>query len=119
MITRIVAASNVRPGHVVTMPSAGPHLTQRLMTDVELLLADTIASVTAKERMIVFQPVAVAVCTRCQEAYTEARRVIEEARGLAGVDGEDRGSGAMGLPNTLLTSWPKVRVPPRSRTPAR
>jgi hypothetical protein len=34
--------------------------------------------------MIVFQPVAsVAVCTRCQEAYTEARRVIEEARGLA------------------------------------
>jgi hypothetical protein len=83
MITRIVVASNVRPGHVVTMPSAGPHLTQRLMTDVELLLADTIASVTAKERMIVFQLVAVAVCTRCQEAYTEARRVIEEARGLA------------------------------------
>ena len=83
MITRVVAASNVRPGHVVTMPSAGPHLALRLMTDVELLLADTIASVRTNERMIVFQPVAsVAVCTRCQEAYAEARRVIEEAGGL-------------------------------------
>jgi hypothetical protein len=83
MITRIVAASNVRPGHVVTMPSAGPHLALRLMSDVELLLADTIASVRMNERMIVFQPVGLlAVCTRCQEAYAEARRVIQQAGGL-------------------------------------
>jgi hypothetical protein len=83
MITRIVAASNVRPGHVVTMPSAGPHLALRLMSDVELLLADTIASVRTNERMIVFQPVGLlAACTRCQEAYAEARRVIQQAGGL-------------------------------------
>jgi hypothetical protein len=83
MITRIVAASNVRPGHVVTMPSAGPHLALRLMSDVELLLADTIASVRMNERMIVFQPVGLlAACTRCQEAYAEARRVIQQAGGL-------------------------------------
>jgi hypothetical protein len=69
MITRIVAASNVRPGHVVTMPSAGPHLTLRLMTDVELLLAATIASVRMNRPTSVCEPPAsLAACARCQQA---------------------------------------------------
>jgi hypothetical protein len=70
-------------GHVVTVPSAGPHVTLRLVTDLDLLLAHTIASVRLNQRIIVFDPPAsVAACERCQEAYAEARRIIEEAGGL-------------------------------------
>jgi hypothetical protein len=70
-------------GHVVTVPSAGPHVTLRLVTDLDLLLAHMIASVRLNQRMIVFDPPAsVAACERCQEAYAQARKVIEEAGGL-------------------------------------
>jgi hypothetical protein len=43
-------------GHVVIQPSASPHRTLRLVTDVDLLLAATIASVRLNQRMIVFDP---------------------------------------------------------------
>jgi len=43
-------------GHIVRLPSAGPHRTLRLVTDVDLLLAATIASVRLNQRMIVFDP---------------------------------------------------------------
>jgi hypothetical protein len=70
-------------GHVVTVPSAGPHVTLRLVTDLDLLLAHTIASVRLNQRIIVFDPPAsVAACERCQGAYVEARRIIEQAGGV-------------------------------------
>jgi hypothetical protein len=70
-------------GHVVTMPSAAPHLPLRLMSDVELLLADTIASVRMNRRLLVCEPPSsLMACTRCQEAYDQARKVIEQAGGL-------------------------------------
>src|SRR5881397_2007158 len=71
------------PGHVVLLPAASPHRTLRLVTDLDLLLAHTIASVRLNQRTIVFEPPASLVaCERCQEAYAEARRAIEEAGGL-------------------------------------
>jgi hypothetical protein len=70
-------------GHVVIQPSASPHRTLRLVTDVDLLLAATIASVRMNRPAIVFKPPPFLVaCERCQEAYAEARRTIEEAGGL-------------------------------------
>jgi hypothetical protein len=70
-------------GHIVRLPGAGPHRTLRLMTDVDLLLAHTIASVRLNQRMIVFEPPEwLAACEQCQEAYAEARRTIEKAGGL-------------------------------------
>ena len=54
------------------------------MTDLDLLLAHTIASVRLNQRMIVFEPPAsVGACARCREAYAEARRIIEQAGGIA------------------------------------
>lgn len=71
-------------GHVVTKPSATPHLALRLVTDVDLLLADTIACLRTNQRTIVFEPPSsLAACARCQEAYAEARRTIEQAGGIA------------------------------------
>jgi hypothetical protein len=71
-------------GHIVLPPGASPHRTLRLVTDVDLLLAHTIASVRMNQRTIVFEPPpALAACERGQEAYAEARRTIEEAGGLA------------------------------------
>jgi hypothetical protein len=71
-------------GHVVLLPNASPHRTLRLVTDVDLLLAHTIASVRMNQRMFVFEPPAwLAACERCQEAYAEARRTIEQACGIA------------------------------------
>jgi hypothetical protein len=71
-------------GHVVMQPSATPHQTLRLVTDVDLLLAATIASVRLNQRLIVFEtPAWLAACERCQEAYAEARRTIEQAGGIA------------------------------------
>jgi hypothetical protein len=70
-------------GHVVLLPRASPHRTPRLMTDVQLLLADTIASVRMGQRVLVYEPPSsLAACARCQEAYTQARKVIEDAGGL-------------------------------------
>jgi hypothetical protein len=68
------------PGHVVTRPNGGRHQDLRLMTDVELLLADTIASVRMNRPAAVFE---LAACARCQEAYAQARKVIEDAGGIA------------------------------------
>jgi hypothetical protein len=71
-------------GHVVLLPSTTPHRTLRLVTDVDLLLAATVASVRMNRPAIVFEPPASpAVCKRCQEAYAQARRVIEQAGGIA------------------------------------
>ena len=71
-------------GHVVLQPGHTPLRTLRLVTDVDLLLAHTIASVRMNQRTIVFEPPpALAACERGQEAYAEARRTIEEAGGLA------------------------------------
>jgi hypothetical protein len=71
-------------GHAVLLPAATPHRALRLVTDVDLLLAATIASVRLNQRTIVFEPPAsLAACERCQEAYVEARRTIEQAGGIA------------------------------------
>jgi hypothetical protein len=71
-------------GHVVIQPRANPHRTLRLVTDVDLLLAATIASVRMNRPTSVFEPpTSLAACARCQEAYAEARKVIEDAGGLA------------------------------------
>jgi hypothetical protein len=40
-------------GHIVLLPSATPHRTLRLVTDVDLLLAATIASVRMNRPAIV------------------------------------------------------------------
>jgi hypothetical protein len=70
-------------GHVVLLPSASPHRALRLVTDVDLLLAATIANVRMNQRQIVFEPPAsLAQCARCHEAYAEARRIIEQAGGV-------------------------------------
>jgi hypothetical protein len=70
-------------GHVVLLPSASAHRTLRLVTDLDLVLAATIASVRLNRPAIVFEPPAsLARCERCQDAYAEARRAIEEAGGL-------------------------------------
>ena len=75
---------DARPGHVVLVPRAGPHRTLRLVTDVDLLLAATISSVRMNRPATVFEPPAsVAACAQCQEAYAEARKVIEDAGGIA------------------------------------
>jgi hypothetical protein len=70
-------------GHIVLLPAATPHRTLRLVTDVDLLLAATIASVRMNRPAIVFEPPPFLVaCERCQEAYAEARRTIADAGGL-------------------------------------
>jgi hypothetical protein len=70
-------------GHVVLQLGDTPHRTLRLVTDVDLLLAHTIASVRMNQRVIVFEsPASLVACERCQEVYAEARRTIEDARGL-------------------------------------
>jgi hypothetical protein len=70
-------------GHVVIQPNAAHTGPLRLVTDLDLLLAHTIASVRLNQRTIVFEPPAsLDQCARCQEAYAEARRVIDEAGGL-------------------------------------
>jgi hypothetical protein len=70
--------------HVVTRPKGGRHQDLRLMTDVELLLADTIASVRMGQRVLVYEPPStLATCARCEKAYLSARKVIEDAGGLA------------------------------------
>jgi hypothetical protein len=56
-------------GHIVRLPSAGPHRTLRLMTDVDLLLAATIASMKMNRPAIVFEPASLAACDKCQMAY--------------------------------------------------
>jgi hypothetical protein len=71
-------------GHVVIQPNASPPRTLRLVTDLDLLLAHTIASVRLNQRTIVFEPPASLVaCAGCQEAYAKARKVIEDAGAIA------------------------------------
>jgi hypothetical protein len=71
-------------GHIVRLPSAGPHRTLRLMTDVDLLLAATIAAVRMNRPPILFEPPAsLAECVQCQKAYARARKIIEDAGGIA------------------------------------
>jgi len=70
-------------GHVVLLPSASAHRTLRLVTDLDLLLAATIASVRLNRPAIVFEPPpSLVACERCREAYAQARRVIEQAGGI-------------------------------------
>jgi hypothetical protein len=70
-------------GHVVLLPAASLHRTLRLVRDVDLLLAATIASVRMNRPTVVFEPPASLACDRCHEAYAEARRIIEAAGGIA------------------------------------
>jgi hypothetical protein len=50
---------------------------------VELLLIDTLVAARRQKRVVVYEPLAPpSVCPKCSAAY-EARRVIEEAGGLA------------------------------------
>jgi hypothetical protein len=71
-------------GHVVIEPRANPHRTLRLVTDLDLLLAHTIASVRLNRPAIVFEPPpSLVACERCREAYAQARGVIEQAGGTA------------------------------------
>jgi hypothetical protein len=73
-----------RIGHVVLLPRAGPHRTLHLVTDVDLHLAATISSVRMNRRAVVFEPPAsLAACVQCQDAYAQARKVIEDAGGIA------------------------------------
>jgi hypothetical protein len=70
-------------GHIVLLPSASAHRTLRLVTDLDLLLAATIASVRLNRPAIVFEPPpSLVACERCREAYAQARRVIEQAGGV-------------------------------------
>jgi hypothetical protein len=70
-------------GHIVLVPAA-THRPLRLVKDVDLLLAATIASVRMNRPAIVIEPPpSLAACERCQEAYARARKVIEEAGGIA------------------------------------
>jgi hypothetical protein len=72
------------PGHIVLLPAATPHRLLRLVKDVDLLLAATIASVRMNRPTVVFEPPAsLAACDRCHAAYEEARRIIEGAGGIA------------------------------------
>jgi hypothetical protein len=53
------------------------------VTDVDLHLAATIASVRVNRPAIVFEPPSSLVaCERCQKAYAEARRIFDQAGGL-------------------------------------
>jgi hypothetical protein len=71
-------------GHIVLLPDATPHRALRLVKDVELLLAATIANVRMNQPAAVFEPsTSLAACEPCQAAYAEARRIIEDAGGLA------------------------------------
>jgi hypothetical protein len=80
----MVEQSPSNTGHVVLLPSTTPHRTLRLVTDIDLLLAATIASVRMNRPAVVIEPPpSLAACERCQEAYAEARRTIEDAGGIA------------------------------------
>jgi hypothetical protein len=71
-------------GHIVLLPAATPHRLLRLVKDVDLLLVAPIASMRMNRAAVVIEPPAsLAACARCQEAYAEARKVIEDAGGIA------------------------------------
>ena len=54
------------------------------MTDVDLLLAATIAAVRMNRPPVLFErPASLAKCVQCQKAYARARKVIEQAGGIA------------------------------------
>jgi hypothetical protein len=69
-------------GHIVLLPAATPHRPLRLVKDVDLLLAATIASVQMNQLMIVFEPPAwLAACAR---ARRRTRRPGRSSRRRAG-----------------------------------
>jgi hypothetical protein len=56
-------------GHIVLLPGASPHRTLRLVTDVDLLLAATVASVKMNRPLLVFEtPPTWPACGRCQKS---------------------------------------------------
>jgi hypothetical protein len=69
-------------GHIVTRPSVSQHLTMRSMTDVELLLIETIVATKAGTRSILDNPPPLDECAWCEAAYASARMVIQEAGGV-------------------------------------
>ncbi len=90
--------------HVVLLPSATPHRPLRLVRDVDLLLAATIASVRRNRPTSVFEPPAsLAACARCLEAYAEARKVIEDAGGCESCRGPWASRRAL---MTMKEFWP-------------
>jgi hypothetical protein len=50
------------------------------VTDVDLLLAATIAAVQMNRPPILFEPSA--KCVQCQKAYARGRKIIEDAGGI-------------------------------------
>ena len=72
-----------RIGHVVLLPAATPHRSLRLVSDVDLLLAATISNVMNRPAVVFEPPASLATCARCQEAYAQARKLIEDAGGIA------------------------------------
>jgi surfactin synthase thioesterase subunit len=73
------------PGHIATRPGASRHLALRLMTDVELLLAQVIADVRMNQPVNLYEQPAgtLSACASCAAAYERARRLIEQSGGLA------------------------------------
>jgi hypothetical protein len=83
----MVDAGPQRPpttGHIVLLPAATPHRTLRLVTDVDLLVAATSTAVRMNRPPILFEPPAsLTECVQCQKAYARARKIIEDAGGIA------------------------------------
>jgi hypothetical protein len=71
------------PDHVVILPSAGPHRTLRLVTDLDLLLAHTIASVRLNQRMISRRALAYpdlgGLCLRVRPSREVFLQVVDDA----------------------------------------
>jgi hypothetical protein len=85
----MVEQSPSNTGHVVLLPAATPHRTLRLVTDVDLLLAATIASVRMNQCQLVFEPAAVARPVRAVPGGLRGGQESHRGRrGAAGVDGE-------------------------------
>jgi hypothetical protein len=81
---RVVLGLGVRQmtDHVVTLPDRSPHRAVKI-GDAMLLLMDTLGTMRAGTRLVVFDPLARPdVWDACAAAYAEARRIIEAAGGL-------------------------------------
>jgi hypothetical protein len=70
-------------GHVVLQPGHTPHRTLRLVTDVDLLLAHTIASVRLNQRMISRRALAYpdlgGLCLRVRPSREVFLQVVDDA----------------------------------------
>jgi hypothetical protein len=91
-------------GHVASLPSATtPHLTLRLVTDVQLLLADVLTSVRLGARIVPVEPLAdPALCSTSradawvvvgQQGGAQALRRDDVVGGARGAGGENEGAG--------------------------